>query len=111
LQELVGRFPQLTFVLLHGGGSDILHLAEAIRDCRNAFLDISFTLHRYQKSSAALDISYLCSTFEQRIVFGSDFPEVSPGQALEDFRFLAGDLPSDKHVRILGANLAEILEL
>jgi len=109
LHELVGRFAGLKFVLLHGGGADILRLAEAVRDCPNAFLDISFTLHRYQNSSVALDMTYLFRTFERRIVFGSDFPEISIGQALRDFRSLARNLPSRSRAQILGANLAEIL--
>ena len=84
IHELLGRFPSLTFVLLHGGGSWLLQVAEAIRDCPNAFLDISFTLQRYRGSSITADLRYLLNSFDRRIVFGSDFPEVSIATAARE---------------------------
>lgn len=111
IHELVGQFPSLTFALLHGGGSWILQVAEAIRDCPNAFLDISFTLQRYRSSSIAADLRYLLGSFDQRIVFGSDFPEVAIGSALESFREIAEGLPPDKKSNVMGGNLSRILGL
>jgi len=109
IHELVGRFPSLQFLLLHGGGSWILQVAEAIRDCPNAFLDVSFTMTRYRTSSIAADIRYILENFDQRVVFGSDFPEVSVGNALETFRELATAISSKKCANILGGNLRKIL--
>lgn len=111
IHELVGRFPSLSFVLLHGGGSWILQVAEAIRDCPNAFLDVSFTLQRYEGTSLAGDIRYLLSSFDRRMVFGSDFPEVGVGAALQGFRNVADGISSDKCSNVLGANLSRILNL
>jgi predicted TIM-barrel fold metal-dependent hydrolase len=111
IHELVGRFPSLTFVLLHGGGSWILQVAEAIRDSTNAFLDISFTLQRYRTSSIAADLRYLVSTFDQRVVFGSDFPEVAIGSALESLQEIASGVSTDKYANVVGANLSKILGL
>jgi len=109
IHELVGRFPSLQFVLLHGGGSWVVQVAEAIRDCPNAFLDLSFTLHRYQGSSIAADLRYLVTTFDRRIIFGSDFPEVSITRALKEFQELADGIPQEKRANVLGANLSRIL--
>jgi predicted TIM-barrel fold metal-dependent hydrolase len=111
IHELVGRFPSLPFVLLHGGGSWILQVAEAIRDCPNAFLDISFTLQRYRTSSIAADLRYLVSTFDRRVVFGSDFPEVSLRSALEGLREITAGISPEKCANVLGANLEKILGL
>lgn len=111
IHELVGRFPSLPFILLHGGGSWILQVAEAIRDCPNAFLDISFTLQRYRSSSIAADLRYLLSSFDRRVVFGSDFPEVDIRMALESFREIAKGVSPDKCSNVLGANLSRILRL
>ncbi|HEY1679246.1 MAG TPA: amidohydrolase family protein [Candidatus Sulfotelmatobacter sp.] len=111
IHELVGRFPSLTFVLLHGGGSWILQLAEAIRDCPNAYLDISFTLQRYRTSSIAQDLRYLVDTFDRRVIFGSDFPEVPIGTALRTFDKITEGISSEKRLNVLGANLAKILHL
>ena len=109
IHDLVGRFPSLTFVLLHSCGPDILRLADAIRDCPNTFLDISYTLRRYRGSSVELDLRYLLQTFEQRMVFGSDFPEVSIPDALKEFESLSIGMTSDKRERVLEKNLGEIL--
>ena len=111
IHELVGRFSSLPFVLLHGGGSWILQVAEAIRDCPNAFLDISFTLTRYRLSSIDSDLRYLLNNFDQRMVFGSDFPEVSIGAALRSFREISVGVSAEKCANVLGANLAGILGL
>jgi len=111
IHEMVGRFSTLPFVLLHGGGSWILQVAEAIRDCPNAFLDISFTLHRYRSSSIATDIRHLVNTFDRRVVFGSDFPEIGIGSAIETFREIAKGLPPEKCENVLGLNLKRILGL
>jgi uncharacterized protein len=108
IHELVGRFPSLIFVLLHGGGSWILQVAEAIRDCPNAFLDISFTLQRYKNSSIAADLRYLVSTFDRRLIFGSDFPEVNIVSALATFRELSDGIAPEKCANVLGANLNRI---
>jgi predicted TIM-barrel fold metal-dependent hydrolase len=111
IHELVGRFPSLPFVLLHGGGSWILQVAEAVRDCPNAFVDLSFTLQRYQSSSIATDLRYLVSTFDRRLVFGSDFPEVPIRTALESFRKIADGISAEKCSNVLGGNLRRILGL
>lgn len=111
IHQIVGSFPTVVFVLLHGGGSWILQVAEAIRDCPNAFLDISFTLQRYRSSSIAADLRYLLESFDQRMVFGSDFPEISISKAVENFREAAAGLPADKCANVLGGNLTRILDL
>jgi predicted TIM-barrel fold metal-dependent hydrolase len=111
IHELVGRFPSLTFVLLHGGGSWILQVAEAVRDCPNAFIDISFTMIRYSRSSIAADLHYILENFDRRVVFGSDFPEVSIGSALERFREFTNGISPEKCCNILGRNLSRILSL
>lgn len=111
IHKLVCSFPSLPFVLLHGGGSWILQIAEAIRDCPNAFLDLSFTLQRYQSSSIAMDLRYLVNTFDRRIVFGSDFPEIPIRTALDSFRKIANGIAAEKCANIMGANLSRILGL
>ena len=111
IHELVGRFPTLPFVLLHGGGSWIMQVAEAIRDCPNAFLDISFTLQRYRSSSIAADLRYLVSTFDERVVFGSDFPEIAIRSALDSLQEIANGISPDKFANVVGTNLSRILGL
>jgi uncharacterized protein len=109
IHMLVNRFSALTFVILHSGGSWVLQVAEAISDCPNVFLDLSFVVQRYVGSSVWNDLQYLLRRFDQRLVFGSDFPEISPAAALADFERLAEGLPVDKRENILSKNLMKIL--
>jgi predicted TIM-barrel fold metal-dependent hydrolase len=109
IHDLVGRFAGLTFVLLHGGGSWILQVADAVRDCENAFLDISFTLSRFAKASVGNDIRHLCEVFDRRLIFGSDFPEIDIPGAVGLVRNCLKGLPTEKKNNVLGRNLAAIL--
>ncbi|MFX1491041.1 MAG: amidohydrolase family protein [Promethearchaeota archaeon] len=111
IHELVSRFPSLNFLLLHSCGTDIMRLAEAIRDCPNAFLDISYTMQRYRESSVEIDLKYLLKNFDQKMVFGSDFPEISLSDAIATFNSLGLDLPPEIRARVLGENLRHILRL
>ena len=102
LCELVGRTPELTFVLVHGGGPDLLRLATAVRSAPNALLDLSYTVTHLGGSSVGDDLAHLLETFDERLVFGSDFPEGDISEALE--RLAAPP-------NVLGGNLARVFEL
>jgi predicted TIM-barrel fold metal-dependent hydrolase len=109
IHQIVGQYPGLQFVLLHGGGTWLPHVAEAVRDCPNAFLDISFTLQRYASSSLLADLRYVLSSLDQRVIFGSDFPEIAIRSALETFRKMTDGIPEEKCANVLGRNLTKIL--
>jgi predicted TIM-barrel fold metal-dependent hydrolase len=109
IHELVSRFERLQFVILHAGGSWTLQVAEAIRDCPNALLDVSFTLCRHAGSSVWTDLRYLLDTFDRRMTFGSDFPEISIPTALQQLRRLGEGLPPEKCRNVLGRNLEALL--
>jgi predicted TIM-barrel fold metal-dependent hydrolase len=103
--DLVGRTPELTFVLAHGGGPHLLAMATALRPAPNVYLDLSWTATRLAGSSIRLDIAHLLDTFDRRLVFGSDFPEVSIAEAIGSLRSVAGDAAS----AVWGSNLVGLL--
>lgn len=105
IHEVVGRYPNLKFILLHGGGPDLLRLAFALRDTPNAYLDLSYTMCKYRASSVESDIRYLLSTFDRRMVFGSDFPEINLKQAVTDFEDLSIQSPPHVRENVLSKNL------
>jgi predicted TIM-barrel fold metal-dependent hydrolase len=110
LREIAVRNPQLTFVFLHGAGTNLLHLFEAVKQCANVIIDISFTMHYYAGSSLENDIRYLLRRFDRRLVMGSDFPEYTPVETLSAFDRLSDGLPEEKRHNILGRNLASLLK-
>lgn len=111
IHEIVGRFPSLTFVLAHGGGTWFLQVAEAVRDCPNAFLDLSLTMQKYGSGSMGADLRCLLGNFDRRMLFGSDFPETSISKSLEIFREIADGVSAEKQANVLGGNLCRILGL
>jgi predicted TIM-barrel fold metal-dependent hydrolase len=109
IHDLGISFPGIPFVMLHGGGSWILQVAEAICDCPNVYLDISFTLLRQAGSSVEMDLRYLLKTFDRRMVFGSDFPEIDIPHAVQSFERLADGVAPEKSAGVLGGNLHRLL--
>jgi len=107
--ELVCRFPELKFVLLHACGPDALRLAGAVRNCCNAFVDLSVTLTSYAESSVEQDLCFMMEKYDQKILFGSDFPECSLLRAKSAFDRLGSRLTEVKRRNILGKNLETLL--
>jgi predicted TIM-barrel fold metal-dependent hydrolase len=109
IHSIVSELPALTFALLHAGGSWALQVAEAVRDCPNAFLDLSFTLKRYYGSSLWTDLRYLVKTFDRRLLFGSDFPEAPISEAVRLFGDLTVGIDPEKIANVAGRNLERLL--
>ncbi len=111
IHELVNRVPGVTFVLLHGTGAYLLQLAQAVRDCPNVFIDVSFTLFHLADTSVEADLRHLFRTLDSRLVVGSDFPEYGPVEMLKRFDGLTQGLAASKRANLLGGNLANAIGL
>lgn len=74
-------------VLLHGGYTDILATSEVVRDYEGVWLDLSFTFMRFRKSSLALDIGYLFETLDEKCVIGTDYPECTPTELIDNLKY------------------------
>jgi len=108
-QKIVSGFPKTNFVIMHCGMSWALQVFEAIKDCANAYMDLSYVQSKYKETSVWTDLKYLCKNYDRRIIFGSDFPEVNIIQATKDFNELTSGLDSIKIENIAGKNLLAIL--
>ncbi len=89
----------------------MLSLAETVRDCPNAFVDLSLTLCRYARTSVMSDIGFLMSRFDRRTVCGSDFPEYVMSDVLAEFDRAGMDISAEKPRNVLGRNLQAILRI
>lgn len=98
-------------IIMHGGGTRILQIAEMCRDLHHVFIDLSMTLSKYKSTSVAGDIRWLCHHYDRRIIWASDFPEVSILQALKDFDEVVGPMSEEKRANILGQNIANLLDI
>jgi predicted TIM-barrel fold metal-dependent hydrolase len=108
-RSLGKHFESLRVVLLHGGGVQVMQMADMIRPHKNVLLDLSHTITTYNKTSIGEDIGHLFRTFGNRICLGSDFPEFSFLEALEASEKLGLESHTPTGVRILGQNLEEFL--
>ncbi len=110
VDELAARCPRTRIVLLHGGGAQLLAMSEVVAAHPNLFLDLSFTLLRYEGSSLDADLRFLLHALDRRIVVGSDFPEYTPSQAKQRVIELGDGLPTEKLDNVLYGNLAALIE-
>jgi uncharacterized protein len=122
LDELAHRRPELTIIAAHGGAPWILEtLAVAVRH-PNVYLDIS-ALPAIRRELLPLVLA-LCAEqgLEDRVLFGSDFPLVDPGQYASMVRRLRipplarwiGRLPQVSKAfkrKILAENAQRLLDL
>jgi len=72
---------------------------------------LSMTLSKYKSTSVASDIRWLCHHYDRRVIWASDFPEVSILQALRDFDEVVGEISPEKRANILGLNIAKLLDI
>jgi len=68
------KFKNQKIILMHGGGSEILKYYEIFRFSENIFLDISYSMMHYQKTSLEENFKFLMKKFDKRLILGSDFP-------------------------------------
>lgn len=108
IDRLTVAAPNTTFVLLHGGGPEIMNVATLVRARPNLMLDISFTIMDFRGSSVDLDLQYLFGRLDRRMCIGSDMPEYTPAEVLQRFNELAPNLSDEKRENILQENLQKL---
>lgn len=108
IDRLAHRCPGAAIVLLHGGGADVLRVAEIVRAHPALVLDVSYTLLAYRHSSVSADLRWIFEKLDQRVVVGSDMPEFTPGDAFDEAERLAEGIPDAKWANIAYGNLARL---
>jgi len=109
LHELAVRNPDVTFVYAHAAGCDAHRLAEAIRFCPNANIDMSYTIARFTSATARESLRHICNTLDRKLLFGSDFPEAPLRQTVEAYTSLCVDIDYEKLLNIFYRNAQKIL--
>lgn len=109
IHQVVGGFANLDFVILHAGGTWAPQLAQAVSDCPNALIDLSFTLKRHWGTPLVEELRLLLRRFDRRVVFGSDFPEIAIDEAIGLSNQICDGLSVEKRANIMGRNLQTLL--
>ena len=108
IESLAIQCPDATMILLHGGGAELLEVAQVVRLHSNLLLDLSYTLLEFSGSSVELDVAWVLGHLDRRVVMGSDMPEFTPDQAFGRLDELMRDLPEIKRTNVAYENLQRL---
>ncbi|HEX8723392.1 MAG TPA: amidohydrolase family protein [Pyrinomonadaceae bacterium] len=76
--RLAKRHPGATIVIAHMGGHRALDAYYVAKSNPNVYLDASFVFSALRETSVYRDLLFILRHLDRRVIFGSDFPEVSP---------------------------------
>ncbi len=112
IHEVAQAVPQADIIMAHAGGIHVMDALMVVKGNRNVVVDVSFTPFWFAGSNIYSDLVFMLRKLgANRILHGSDSPEVLPEQALEDTLSLCnqcGFSESDKSL-VLSGNIQRIL--
>ncbi len=107
--QLAKRHPRTTIILAHAGVQRVLDAYFVAKANPNVYLEISHVLAYLQGTSAWQDLVWVCDKLDQRVIFGSDFPEVSLPAYTELVREALAARSSCDLAAVMGGNLARLV--
>jgi predicted TIM-barrel fold metal-dependent hydrolase len=85
IHEVAQAVPQADIIMAHCGGIHVLEALMVVKSNRNVVVDVSFTPFWFAGSSVVSDLAFVLRKIgADRILHGSDSPEVLPQKAIED---------------------------
>ena len=109
IDRLSKRFPELKIIMAHCGWPRIWDAYHVVKSNENVYMDISYILTRFRRTSLIKDILFMLETLDQKIIYGSDFPENSIAEYLSEFRLLANGLSLEKMENMCYKNILRII--
>lgn len=110
--RLAQEFPGTTLVLAHCGGFQVLDAFMVAKVNRNVLLDISFTWIYFRGASIAGDLAFVCSRLPAgKVLYGSDFPDVSLVEYLEVVRQGTAGLGAEQRAALFGGTAANVYRI
>ena len=74
---LAKRHPQAKIIIAHFGGHRALDAYAVAVSNPNVYLDASYSMQKFKGTSVYADYLYILDHLDQKVLFGSDYPEVS----------------------------------
>ncbi|MBI5179008.1 MAG: amidohydrolase [Nitrospinae bacterium] len=109
--RLAKKFPELKMVLSHCCTPWVMEAFFAAKSNPNVYLDCSFIIERFRGSSVTMDLLYTARHLDQKLLFGSDFPEEQVNRYLSLARVEFKDLAEEKKANIFGLNAVKVYGL
>jgi predicted TIM-barrel fold metal-dependent hydrolase len=105
VDKLARRYPTTKFLISHMGGHRFWDSIMVARSNENVFLDCSYFLTFFEGTSLVDDFYRILPKIDQKLIYGSDFPEISPKNYLNDFLERTASLSQASLEKICSGNL------
>ncbi len=109
--RLAKKFPNLKMVLSHCCVPWMLEAFFVAKSNPNLYLDCSFIIERFNKTSVMQDLLYTAKHLDRKLIFGSDFPEEQVHRYLSMAKIEFKDLQEEKKSNIFGLNAIQVYGL
>jgi len=108
--KIAKKYPKLKIVIAHCGWPRIWDTYHVVKSNENVYLDISYILTKFSKTSLINDLSFMLEHLDQKVLYGSDFPENRIDNYIKEFINMSRHLTQDKIDNICCNNITRILE-
>ena len=78
IDKIAKKYPDLKIIIAHMGANKVMDALFVCKANKNVYLESSIILSYFAGSSVILDAEYVFRHLDQKIIFGSDFPEADP---------------------------------
>ena len=109
LHALAASNPNIQFLFLHAAGPAFLNLLQAVHSLPNVYVDFSYTIREVVNAGMTPQLQFALRRYGHKVVWGSDFPEISIAESLRLALEAVEGLPEDITERFLGGNLATFM--
>jgi predicted TIM-barrel fold metal-dependent hydrolase len=106
---LVKKYRDVRFIFSHMGGHRVLDAYFLAKSNDNVYLDNSHILRYFAGTSLMPDAAWVMDKLDERVIYGSDFPEYSLGEYLSAFIAVADMNPGVRKDLIL-SNIGTLIE-
>lgn len=99
--ELAKAYSNKKIIVAHAGGYRCLEYLMVLKNIKNVFYDISYTVNYLRYSSVAMDIQHLLYVRKEKVLFGTDFPEYDLEETLNNFISLVDKMEDKEEIKRL----------
>jgi len=110
LDTIAKKYPSVTFIMAHMGGHNFWDAFFCARSNANVFLDCSYFLSFFKNTSLESDFWAMYKKIDEKVVFGSDFPEISIPEIIQYINTKSIEFGIDTS-KLYFANISKILGL
>jgi uncharacterized protein len=106
---LVKRYPNITFIFSHLFAHRVFDAYYLVKSNKNVFLDNSHVLKYFENTSLIADYIWIMDKLDEKIIYGSDFPEYGIKEYLNRFSQI---IESNSNVRkdLILSNIQKIIK-